>query len=63
MFGRRARDEAGRTEVLAAVDAELKGVLAKKGLANVTFEIVPVEDLLLDPRTRKFRLIVDERAA
>jgi phenylacetate-coenzyme A ligase PaaK-like adenylate-forming protein len=56
-----ALDAAERSTALAGVDARLKEILAQKGMPNVTFEIAPVDDLPVNPRTRKFQLIVDDR--
>ena len=58
-----ALDAAGRAEALRGVDARLKEILAQKGMPNVTFEVAPVDDLPVNPRTRKFQLIVDDREA
>jgi len=30
---------------------------------NVRFDVVPTDDLPVNPRTRKFQLILDKRAA
>lgn len=57
-----ALDEAGRATTLAGVRAALDHILAQKGMSNVTFEVAPVDDLPVDTRTRKFKLIVDDRA-
>jgi hypothetical protein len=32
-------------------------------MPNVTFEVASVDDLPVNPRTRKFQLIVDDREA
>jgi phenylacetate-CoA ligase len=54
-------DAPGKARAIYGVKAELDRILAQKGMSNVTFQVVPVDDLPVDPRTRKFRLIVDER--
>jgi phenylacetate-coenzyme A ligase PaaK-like adenylate-forming protein len=52
-----------RAEAVAATERRLREVLDQKQMNNVTFEVTPVDDLPLDVRTRKFRLIVDALAA
>lgn len=39
----------------------LEEILAQKGLQDVGFNVEIVDEIPVDPRTRKFRLIVDER--
>jgi phenylacetate-coenzyme A ligase PaaK-like adenylate-forming protein len=56
-------DEAARAAVAAAVAARLNEILAQKGLGNVTFETLIVDEIPLNTLTRKFQLIVDERDA
>jgi phenylacetate-CoA ligase len=56
-------DAAARDQAVRAVQARLTEILAQKAMDNVRFEVEAVEAIPLDPRTRKFRLIVDERAA
>jgi phenylacetate-coenzyme A ligase PaaK-like adenylate-forming protein len=41
--------------------ARLREILDRKMMTNVEFDIVEVDDLPVNPRTRKFQLIVDER--
>jgi hypothetical protein len=53
----RSLDSPGRTTAIAGVRDRLKEILAQKRMDNVSFEVLPVEDLSIDPRTRKFRLI------
>ncbi len=48
---------------VAGVRARLGEILARKHMENVRFDVVPVGDLPVNPRTRKFQLIVDRRAA
>ncbi len=47
----------------AAVEKRLREILAAKRLDNVQFSVEEAEDLPVNPRTRKFQLIVDARAA
>jgi hypothetical protein len=55
-------DEAQRATAIASMKSRLCEILAQKGLDNVTFEVAVVEELPADPRSRKFRLIVDRRS-
>lgn len=48
-----------RGEVLAGVKERLREILAQKKMSNVTFDVSVVEDIPVNPRTRKFQLIVD----
>jgi phenylacetate-CoA ligase len=52
-----------RATAAAAVAARLREILARKHMENVRFDVVPVDDLPVNPRTRKFQLIVDRRGA
>jgi len=45
------------------VAARLHEILARKRMENVAFEVVPTDDLPVNPRTRKFQLILDRRGA
>ncbi len=45
------------------VDRRLREILARKRMDNVRFDVVPTDDLPVNPRTRKFQLILDKRAA
>lgn len=45
--------------VVAGVKGRLREILAQKGLDNVSFEVPVVDEIPLNPRTRKFQLIVD----
>lgn len=49
---------APREAVIADVGQRLRRILAEKRMANVRFEVEPVDGLERDPRTGKFRLIV-----
>lgn len=55
----KAATASDRDEAIAAANARLRGILAKKEMDNVVFSVIPVEDIPIDPRTGKFRLIVD----
>jgi phenylacetate-CoA ligase len=50
-----------RDRAVSAVKARLAEILAQKAMETVTFEVEVLDAIPLDPRTRKFRLIVDER--
>jgi phenylacetate-CoA ligase len=53
--------DAGAKEVaVKAVQARLQEILGQKGLDDVAFNVEPVCDIPVDPKTRKFRLIVEE---
>jgi phenylacetate-coenzyme A ligase PaaK-like adenylate-forming protein len=56
-----ALSEQERSAAVAGVEARLHQVLQQKGLGNVAFEVPIVADIPLNPRTRKFQLILDER--
>jgi phenylacetate-CoA ligase len=58
-----ALDASSRQAALDGLKARLSEILDQKGMSGVSFEVAPVEDLPVDPRTRKFRLIVDDRPA
>ena len=51
-----------KESTLAAVKACLNDILAQKKMSKVEFEVVAVDDLPVNPRTRKFQLIVDSSA-
>jgi phenylacetate-CoA ligase len=51
-------DEDGSSEAIAGVERGLREILHQKGLGNVRFEVVVVDDIPVNPRTRKFQLIV-----
>jgi hypothetical protein len=48
---------------VAGVEARLREILERKRMDNVRFDVVVTNDLPVNPRTRKFQLIVDARAA
>ena len=47
---------------MADLGERLKAIMAEKEMENVRFEIVRVDSIPVDPKTRKFRLIVDAPA-
>ena len=51
-----------RTAAVGGVERRLDQILSQKGMANVGYEVKVIERLPLHPSTRKFQLIVDERA-
>jgi phenylacetate-coenzyme A ligase PaaK-like adenylate-forming protein len=51
-----------RAACVAAVERRLREILAKKLMDNVRFTVEVADDLPVNPRTRKFQLIVDSRA-
>ena len=57
-----ALDAAQRSAAAEAVGARLREILVRKRMDNVRFDVVPTDDLPVNPRTRKFQLIVDRRA-
>jgi phenylacetate-CoA ligase len=55
---------AGRqAAAIAGMEKRLREVLDQKHMDNVTFEVVAASDLPLNPKTRKFNLILDHRVA
>jgi len=50
-----------RIKLTQAVATRLQQILQQKGLANVRFETCIVDEIPLNPVTRKFQLIVDNR--
>jgi phenylacetate-CoA ligase len=52
-----------RSAVVAGVTKRLTEILEQKGLGNVRFEVPIVEDIPVNPITRKFQLIVNARPA
>jgi phenylacetate-coenzyme A ligase PaaK-like adenylate-forming protein len=57
-----ALDAQARTAAKAGLERRLCDILAEKQLDNVAFDVALVDELPPDPRTRKFKLIVDDRA-
>ena len=56
-------DAAERAAAVEGVAARLRDILARKRMDNVRFDVAPTDDLPVNPRTRKFQLIVDRRNA
>jgi phenylacetate-coenzyme A ligase PaaK-like adenylate-forming protein len=54
---------AQRAQVVANVNARLREILAQKRMANVSADVRVVDDIAVNPRTRKFQLIVDCRTS
>jgi hypothetical protein len=54
-----ALTDAQRAHAIAATEHRLRELLDQKLMSNVTFAVVPVDDLPVDAKTRKFKLIVD----
>jgi len=52
-----------RAAAVEGVRHRLHDILARKRMDNVRFDVVPTDDLPVNPRTRKFQLILDKRAA
>jgi phenylacetate-coenzyme A ligase PaaK-like adenylate-forming protein len=57
-----ALDAAARAKAIAALEARLREILAQKRMGSVQFTIEVCDKIAADPRTRKFRLIVDRRS-
>ncbi len=51
-------DTSQRTRAIEAVHRLLREILNKKGLSNVTFAVDVVEDIPVNPVTRKFQLVL-----
>ena len=58
-----ALDASARGQALHTLEVRLREILAQKRMSSVHFTIEPRDDIGVDPRTRKFRLIVDARSA
>jgi phenylacetate-CoA ligase len=54
-------DEAARAVCRAALEDRLGEILARKRMTKVRFDVVAVDDLPVNPKTRKFQLVVDAR--
>lgn len=50
---------ARRAESVAGAEQRLRAILEQKRMRNITFRIEVVDDLPLDPKSRKFQLVVD----
>jgi phenylacetate-CoA ligase len=57
----KALPAAGKAAARAGIETRLREILAAKHLDNVQFSVEEVDDLPVNPRTRKFQLIVDAR--
>ncbi|CAN5302299.1 hypothetical protein BH11PSE2_BH11PSE2_03030 [soil metagenome] len=55
-------DAEARAAAVAGVRSRLTEILAQKGMDNVAFEAPVVDDIPVNARTRKFQLIIDQRA-
>jgi phenylacetate-coenzyme A ligase PaaK-like adenylate-forming protein len=55
--------EAERREAVRGVEARLGEILRQKRMGNVCFTVEVVDDIPLNPQSRKFRLIVKEAAS
>jgi phenylacetate-coenzyme A ligase PaaK-like adenylate-forming protein len=56
-------DTEQRAAAIKGVSDRLREILARKRMDNVRYDVLAVDDLPVNPRTRKFQLIVDKRAA
>jgi phenylacetate-CoA ligase len=56
-------DDAARDACRTGVENRLREILDRKRMSNVSFGVETVDDLPVNPKTRKFQLIVDEREA
>jgi phenylacetate-coenzyme A ligase PaaK-like adenylate-forming protein len=54
-------DAAARVTAIEGVNQRLREILEQKGLSNVTFTVDVVDEIPVNPQTRKFQLIVDDR--
>jgi phenylacetate-coenzyme A ligase PaaK-like adenylate-forming protein len=54
-------DDEARSACRAGVEKRLGEILERKLMSNVRFEVAVVDDLPVNPKTRKFQLIVDQR--
>jgi phenylacetate-CoA ligase len=56
-------DEQKQAASVKGMEARLQEILQQKRLGNVSFRVMVVDDIPVNPRTRKFQLIVDRRQA
>lgn len=56
-------DAAAKSQALRALDTRLREILVRKRMSSVQFSIETRDEIGVDPRTRKLRLIVDARSA
>lgn len=52
----------GRAAAIAAIETRLHEILDQKGLSNVQFGVDVVDDIPVDPVTRKFKLVLPQAA-
>lgn len=52
--------EMDRQTMLSEIQKKLQQILAEKDMENVSFEITEVDDLPVDPKTGKFKLILNQ---
>lgn len=57
-----ALDAPGRAGAIAAMNTRLHEILTQKGLGNVQFGVDVVDDIAVDPATRKFKLVLPPTA-
>lgn len=57
----KAISEFRKKEVLREIKSKIASILSEKDMDNVSFEIEESEDLPVDPKTGKFRLVVRDR--
>jgi phenylacetate-CoA ligase len=53
-------DERERVTAIAATETRLREILGQKGLNNVQFRVDVVDDIPVDPITRKFKLVLPQ---
>lgn len=56
-------DATGRATAIAAIETRLHEILDQKGLNNVQFGVDVVDDIPVDPDTRKFKLVLQQTKA
>lgn len=56
-------DPEQRAACRVGMTRRLREILDRKSMANVSFEVIETDDLPVNPKTRKFQLIVDARNA
>jgi phenylacetate-CoA ligase len=56
-----ALDATQRAAAVAGVQGRLREILDQRLMNNVTFAVVVVDDIPVNPRSRKFQLIVAAR--
>jgi phenylacetate-coenzyme A ligase PaaK-like adenylate-forming protein len=53
-------DATGRANAIESIKARLYEILDQKGLSNVQFDVDVVDDIPVDPVTRKFKLVLSQ---